>query len=389
MIKLEKKKFVLVIVLCCVVSLIAGSLIFAIGMKAAGYSLIGGKDARRMEKIVSRYGKLYDMQTKLNSQGYYKVSLNKEMNAMYKALFKSVGDEYTEYMTKQETKSWNSYLNGTFSGIGVVFSKNSDGVYQIVQVLDNSPAKKAGLKAGDQILSVNGKTYKSMESMAKKIRGKAGTGVKLKIRRSGTVKTVSVIRGEVEEQSVYSRRMKGNIGYIYISSFSQDTYKEFNSALKKFEAKNVKGVVIDLRNNGGGYMDQGLKVADRLLPEGTITYMKNRAGKKTYYNSDENCTKLKYVLLVNQYTASSSEIVTAAVKDNHGGKIVGVTTYGKGVVQSQYNYKDGSSFKMTVYQYFSPKGHVINKKGVRPDKVVKLSRSGTDNQYQEAASLLK
>lgn len=389
MIKLEKKKFVLVIVLCCVVSLIAGSLIFAIGMKAAGYSLIGGKDARRMEKIVSRYGKLYDMQTKLNSQGYYKVSLNKEMNAMYKALFKSVGDEYTEYMTKQETKSWNSYLNGTFSGIGVVFSKNSDGVYQIVQVLDNSPAKKAGLKAGDQILSVNGKTYKSMETMAKKIRGKAGTGVKLKIRRSGTVKTVSVIRGEVEEQSVYSRRMNGNIGYIYISSFSQDTYKEFNSALKKFEAKNVKGVVIDLRNNGGGYMDQGLKVADRLLPEGTITYMKNRAGKKTYYNSDENCTKLKYVLLVNQYTASSSEIVAAAVKDNHGGKIVGVTTYGKGVVQSQYNYKDGSSFKMTVYQYFSPKGHVINKKGVRPDKVVKLSRSGTDNQYQEAASLLK
>lgn len=389
MIKLEKKKFVLVIVLCCVVSLIAGSLIFVLGMKAAGYSLIGGKSAERMEKIVSRYGKLYDMQTKLNSQGYYKVSLNKEMNAMYKALFKSVGDEYTEYMTKQETKSWNSYLNGTFSGIGVVFSKNSDGVYQIVQVLDNSPAKKAGLKAGDQILSVNGKTYKSMETMAKKIRGKAGTGVKLKIRRSGTVKTVSVIRGEVEEQSVYSRRMKGNIGYIYISSFSQDTYKEFNSALKKFEAKNVKGVVIDLRNNGGGYMDQGLKVADRLLPEGTITYMKNRAGKKTYYNSDENCTKLKYVLLVNQYTASSSEIVTAAVKDNHGGKIVGVTTYGKGVVQSQYNYKDGSSFKMTVYQYFSPKGHVINKKGVRPDKVVKLSRSGTDNQYQEAASLLK
>ncbi|MGI6212230.1 MAG: S41 family peptidase [Anaerovoracaceae bacterium] len=389
MIKLEKKKFVLVIVLCCVVSLIAGSLIFVLGMKAAGYSLIGGKSAERMEKIVSRYGKLYDMQTKLNNQGYYKVSLNKEMNAMYKALFKSVGDEYTEYMTKQETKSWNSYLNGTFSGIGVVFSKNSDGVYQIVQVLDNSPAKKAGLKAGDQILSVNGKTYKSMETMAKKIRGKAGTGVKLKIRRSGTVKTVSVIRGEVEEQSVYSRRMKGNIGYIYISSFSQDTYKEFNTALKKFEAKNVKGVVIDLRNNGGGYMDQGLKVADRLLPEGTITYMKNRAGKKTYYNSDENCTKLKYVLLVNQYTASSSEIVTAAVKDNHGGKIVGVTTYGKGVVQSQYNYKDGSSFKMTVYQYFSPKGHVINKKGVRPDKVVKLSRSGTDNQYQEAASLLK
>ena len=148
--------------------------------------------------------------------------------------------------------------------------------------------------------------------------------------------------------------------------------------------------VIDLRDNGGGYIDEGMEIADRLLKEGTITYMEDVKGKRKYFNSDEKATKIKYTVLVNENTASTSEILTAAIKDNNGGKIVGSKTFGKGIVQETTKFKDGSSLKLTVLRYFSPKGKVIHKKGIKPDVEVKFDpSSGTDNQLEMAKSLLK
>lgn len=385
----SKKQFARLIILIVVLTVLATTVFFLLAMRLRGISLVASDTAAQAEKIVKKYGKLYEMQEKFNKEGYFKVSEKKEMDAMYKALLKTAGDPYTEYMTKTETEKWNSALNGTFSGIGIVFGRNSSGSYSVIRVIKDSPAEEAGMKAGDHIIKVNGKTYKDMNKMAEAIRGKKGSSVKLEYSRGGAVKTVSIVRGEVAEESVYSEKLKGNIGHIWISSFSQNTYKEFDTELKSMENSGIKGVIIDLRNNGGGYADQGIQVADRLLPQCTITYMEDRNGKKKYYNSKEGATKLKYVLLVNENTASASEIVSAAVKDNHGGSLVGTTTYGKGVVQGQYNYKDGSSMKMTIYQYFSPKGHAINKKGVKPDYPVKLKSGRGDLQLEKAASLLQ
>jgi carboxyl-terminal processing protease len=390
MIKIKKSRFVIIIVCTVMATLLAVGAGFFVFAKANDVTLVNATKYSKMEKIANRYSKLYALQNEINQNGLWKISQTKQMNAIYKGLFNSLGDQYSEYMTKAEAKKWDSYVNGTFYGIGVSFSKNDKGDFVVLKVFQDSPAEAAGLKKGDQILKVNGKTYKSADALGKAIRGKEGTKVELSIKRSGTTKNVSITRGEVTENSVYSSVLKGKIGYIWISSFSQNTADEFKTELKSMESKNVKGLVIDIRENGGGYTDQGIEIADMLLPEGTITYMEDRNGKKTYYNSKEGRTKLKYVLLVDGNTASTSEILASAIKDNKGGKLVGTTTFGKGIVQEEKSFKDGSAFKLTIYQYFSPKGNKIHKVGVKPDYQVKLkSGSTTDYQLQKALQLLK
>jgi C-terminal peptidase (prc) len=390
MIKIKKSRFILIIVSVIIATLVVTGVGLYIFSAVNDVTIVNKSNYTKMEKISKKYAKLYSIQNAINTKGLWKVSEAKQMNAIYKGLVNSLDDEYSVYMTKSEAKKWNSYVNGTFYGIGVSFSKDDKGHFVIFKVFADSPAKNAGLKSGDRILKVNGKTYKSSDAIAKAIRGKEGTSVSVTYSRGGVTKTKKIIRAELAEDSVYSSVLKGNIGYIWISAFSENTASEFKTELKAMENKNVKGLVIDIRENGGGYTEQGIKIADMLLPEGTITYMQDKNGKKTYYNSKESCTKLKYVLLVDGNTASTSEILAAAIKDNKGGKLVGTTTYGKGIVQGEYSFKDGSALKLTIYQYFSPNGHKIHKIGVKPNYVVKLkSGSKTDYQLKKAIELLK
>ena len=390
MIKTEKKKLIFVIICTVILTLLAAGAGFLAFCKISGMVFVNSGTYRRDAAIAEKYSKLYTIQKKINTNGYYKVSETKQMNAMYKALVKSVGDKYSVYFTAKEAKEWDNYVNGTFYGIGIVFSEDEDGNYVINDVMDESPAKSAGLKKNDIIRKVDGKTFPSTTELKKAITGKQGTRVKVTYERGGAEKTVSIIRGEVREITVKGTMLKGKIGYIRISSFAEKTAEEFKTELKALEKKNPKGVIIDIRANGGGYANQGIEIADMLLPEGTITYVKDRNGKKTYFNSDESCTRLKYVLLVDGNTASTSELLAAAVEYNSGGKLVGATTFGKGIMQAEYPFRDGSALKLTTHQYFSPKGHRINGKGVRPDYVVKLKSSDTtDRQLQKAMDLLK
>lgn len=390
MIKTEKRKMIRVIVCTVILTLLAAGAGFLAFCKIGGMAFVNSDTYRWNAAIAEKYSKLYTIQKKINTNGYYKVSETKQMNAMYKALVKSVGDKYSVYFTAREAKEWDNYVNGTFYGIGIVFSEDEDGNYVINDVMDESPAKSEGLKKNDIIRKVDGKTYPGTTELKKAITGKQGTRVKVTYERGGVEKTVSIIRGEVREITVKGTMLKGKIGYIRISSFAEKTAEEFKTELKALEKKNPKGVIIDIRANGGGYANQGIEIADMLLPEGTITYVRDRNGKKTYFNSDESSTRLKYVLLVDGNTASTSELLAAAVKDNRGGKLVGVTTFGKGIMQAEYPFRDGSALKLTTHQYFSPKGHQINGKGVRPDYVVKLKSSDTtDRQLQKAMDLLK
>lgn len=217
------------------------------------------------------------------------------------------------------------------------------------------------------------------------MRGRQGTTVQLVVLRKNKYLEFNVRRAKIVNNTVTEKILEGNIGYIKITAFENKTAEAFTGALERMEKKGVKGLIVDLRDNGGGLVNAGVGVADKLLGKGLITFTKDKYGNKQYYKSDAGKTRLPYVVLVNENTASASEIISAAIKDLGPGKIVGVRTYGKGVIQISQPVGDGSGLKLTIMQYFSPKGNVIHKKGVKPDYEVK----GRQNQLKKAIQLLK
>lgn len=361
-----------------------------IGAKLGNWFIVRGDEQGVIKAISKEYSNLPQILNLIDKKSIFKFNDKKAKDAALKAIVASLGDEYSEYLTKKETAAWESYLNGEFSGIGISFQKNDNGEYQVTEVFKNSPAENAGIKSGDIILKVDGKLYDTSEEMSEHIRGKNGTKVELVLRRDNKEINATMTRETVKEKTVYGKVLDDGSGYILIKSFEEGTSEEFETELSAFEKQGVKSMIIDLRDNGGGYIDEGIKIADRLLKEGTITYMEDVNGKRKYYNSDEKATKIKYVVLVNENTASTSEILTAAIKDNKGGKIVGTKTFGKGIVQETTKFKDGSSLKLTVLRYFSPKGKVIHKKGIVPDVKVELDvNASVDNQLKMAQTVLK
>ena len=361
-----------------------------IGAKLGNWFIVRGDEQGVIKAISKEYSNLPQILNLIDKKSIFKFNDKKAKDAALKAIVASLGDEYSEYQTKKENAAWERYLNGAFSGIGISFQKNDNGEYQVTEVFKNSPAENAGIKSGDIILKVDGKLYDTSEEMSEHIRGKNGTKVELVLRRDNKEINATMTRETVKEKTVDGKVLDDGSGYILIKSFEEGTSEEFETELSAFEKQGVKSMSIDLRDNGGGYIDEGIKIADRLLKEGTITYMEDVNGKRKYYNSDEKATKIKYVVLVNENTASTSEILTAAIKDNKGGKIVGTKTFGKGIVQETTKFKDGSSLKLTVLRYFSPKGKVIHKKGIVPDVKVDLDvNAGVDNQLKMAQTVLK
>ncbi|MFR7989236.1 MAG: S41 family peptidase [Anaerovoracaceae bacterium] len=390
MIKMKRKKFILLIVSVVIATLFLASAAFFILSGAKGFVLVGKSDFDTMSEISERYAKLYAMQEMVNDQFLWETDEEEQMNAIYKALIDSLGDKYSVYMDKEEYANWNNYVNGTFTGVGITFAEDDEGNFVITDILNGGPADSAGLKEDDILLTVDGKSYDDSEEMASHLRGKEGTEVKVTYRRGSREREVSLVRAEVEQPSVYGSTIDGDYGYIRITAFEKSTAEQFRKELAGLENKNVKGLIVDLRDNPGGLMDQGIEVADMLLPECTITHTEDKNGKTEYYNSDESCTKLKYAVLINENTASASEIVAAAIKDNQGGPLIGTTTFGKGIIQGSMEFKDETALKLTIMQYLSPEGNQINGVGVKPDYKVKMSQDGKkDSQLRKALNLLK
>ncbi len=389
MIKMKKRRFILLIAGVVIATLLAATAGFFVVSQATGMALISREDYNTLSDIGTRYGKLYTLQRAVEDQFLWDVDQDKQMDAVYKALMESLDDKYSEYMSKEDYAEWQNYIQGVFTGVGVVFSQEKSGDFVISKIMSGGPADSAGIKAGDVLLKVDGKAYDDADQMAMHLRGKEGTSVKVTYRRGSKTREAELVRAQVEEPSVYAETIDKQYGYIRISAFESGTAEQFKRELDEFETRGVKGLVLDLRGNGGGLVDAGVEIADMLLPECTITHTEDKAGKTKYYNSDEACTGLKYVVLVDGYSASTSEIVAAAIKDNKGGKLVGTTTYGKGIIQGTIQFKDGSAVKLTIQQYFSPKDHKIHGVGVKPDYEVKLSeKDKTDRQLAKALEIL-
>ena len=340
-----------------------------------------------MKETYERFDKLEDLYETIDSSYYKEIDEQDLIDGACKGLVSGLDDPYSSYMTKDEYDSWKVSATGEYSGIGVTFSQDKNDNYVIVGITKNSPAERAGLEVGDYILKVDDKTYEDMDVMAEAIRGEAGSKVKINYLRDDDDKEVTITREKITEESVSYKMLDGDIGYIQLSSFISSSAEDFSDALEALEKKGAKGLILDLRDNGGGLVEQCIEIADEFLDEGVVTYVKDKNGKKKEYKAEDGKTDLKTVVLVNGNSASCSEILAGALKDN-GCKLVGEKTFGKGVIQSTAALDDGSALKLTVMQYFSPKGNAIQDKGIKPNYEVKNPKnSDTDKQLQKAQSL--
>ncbi|TLS50607.1 PDZ domain-containing protein [Paenibacillus antri] len=289
-------------------------------------------------------------------------------------LVQALEDPYSEYLNAEEVASFSEHINSTFTGIGAEVALQ-DGKIVVVSPIKNSPAERAGLMAGDVILSVNGESLQGLDltKAVEKIRGPKGTQAKLQIQRkdSASVMDIIVVRDDISLETVEGSMLEDGIGLIGIRQFAVNTGERFAEELKKLEDQGMKGLVIDVRNNPGGVVQAVQSIAEAFVPEGkTIMHLEYRDGKREKTTSKGKGKNYPIVVLINEGSASASEILGAAIQESAGGKLVGQTTFGKGLVQSTVKLNDGSGVKLTIAKWLTPDGDTIHETGIKPDIVV-------------------
>lgn len=336
-----------------------------------------------------RYAKYKALEQSIKREFYKKPDEKKLEDATYKGLFSGLDDVYSAYYTADEMKQLLEVATGKYVGIGfVVGADKATGAIRVESVMNNSPAKESGVKKGDLVVAVNGKKYSYMEMdiAVKNIRGPENTSVKITFLRDGKKVDKTITRKEIKIVSIESKMLEDKIGYINIKSFEEETAEDFRKALASLEAQGMKALIIDVRDDGGGLLTVVEDICDRILGKAVIVYTKDRQGKKEYLkSSDKEKIDKPIVVLTNRSSASASEILTGAVLDNKAGISIGETTYGKGLVQGMLKLKDGSGYKLTTAQYFTPNGNYIDKKGIKPTIEVK----DKDQQLPKAIEYLK
>jgi carboxyl-terminal processing protease len=327
-----------------------------------------------------------------------KLTVNQLVDGLKEGLADAANDPYTQYFTAKEAQQFDNELNNTFSGIGAELGKDANDNLVVVAPIKGYPAARAGLKAKDIIASVNGKTTQGMsiDQAVTIIRGKKGTTVKLQIIRDSKQLDFTITRQDIKLPSVTSKVLDGNIGYIQISTFGDDTAELVNKAAAKFQQAHVKGVVLDLRGNPGGLLPAAVSVSSQWLPEDTLILQEKKGATVVdQFNSqgEHRLVGVPTVVLMNSGSASASEITAGALHDNKAAYIIGEKSFGKGVVQQLINFDDGSELKVTVASWYRPNGQNINKKGIKPEKMVVLTyadaQKGIDTQKNAALDYLK
>lgn len=325
------------------------------------------------------------------------IDTDKLAEGIYSGYTSALGDKYTVYYDEDETKALMESTSGTFSGVGATLTKDADtGYATIVNVYEDSPAEKAGLKAGDILEKIDDHEVgdEQLDTVVSWIKGEKGTDVKITVLRDGEELELTATRDTIEVKTVSYEMKENQIGYIRVSEFDTVTYDQFKEALDDLEKQGMQGLIVDLRNNPGGSLDTVTNMLRLLLPEGTIVSTKDKNGKIDEITCDGTHEfKKPMAVLVNQYSASASEIFSGAVQDYGTAKIVGVTTYGKGVVQQLMDLGDGTCLKVTIAEYYTPNGRSINGKGVEPDVEVEYQydeeNPKADNQLDQALSTVQ
>lgn len=360
--------------------------------------LSGGKNYRLLSKDLNKFVDAY--QTILKNYPD-KLDTSKLVESAIEGMMSSIGDKYTTYNDVDGATTFNETVSGTYEGIGCLVTTTENSI-QIIEVFDDSPASKAGLKEKDIIKKIDGQDFsdKTSSDMANYIKESDKKEIKITIQRDSEEKEVKLKRQKLEVPTVTTKVYENNdkkIGYIDISIFSSVTDKQFKEKLKELEKKEIDGLIIDVRDNNGGYLNVVTNIASSLLKKGDIIYKLEKSNKKVETKKDTTKEKRTYpiAVLVNAGSASASEILASAIKESYKGFVVGTNTYGKGTVQQTMNLEDGSMIKYTIENWLTPNGNWINEVGVTPTNVVELDEiyyqkpiSENDNQLQEAINLV-
>lgn len=331
-----------------------------------------------------------------NYYGFDSISEKDLVAGMIKGFVDALGDKHSEYFNLDETKKFNETLSGDFEGIGAVIEKNDFGV-AVGRIIAGSPAKDVGILSGDIITKANGEELKglNLNDAVAKIRGPAGTKVELEIIRPGQKEIInkSVTRQKIQIPSVDGKMIDGaNIGYIALSIFGEKTADDFEKILRDLLAKNANGIIIDLRDNGGGYLEAAVSILSNFVEKDKVlvtTKEKNPLLNRSYFSYGSDIKQVPIVLLVNENSASASEITAGALRDYGLAILVGTKTYGKGSVQQPFNLSDGSELKVTIAKWYTPKDYGIDKVGITPDIEVKYEKEDFEKKYDRQLEVAK
>jgi len=402
-----RKRFVSGILVGCMVSLfiLAGIYVFWGFMYGFGSPFgIGAGSAADSGELLNdeTLGKIEALEDVIDTY-YYKTDVDKEEEAigMYKGLMDSLGDPYSVYYTEEELNDLMTDTAGIYYGIGAYVSLDEDmNLPRISGVMPGTPAERAELMTDDIIYEVDKESTQGLklDEVVSLIKGPEGTTVHLTLLRGSKMEEieVDVERSAVEVPTVNTKLLgeKENIGYLQITEFDDITPDQFTEGMAELRESNIEGLIIDLRSNPGGSLQAVCDIARQILPKGIIVYTVDRNGEREDYTCDgEHEIDIPVVVLVNQYSASASEILSGAIKDYKLGKLVGMTTFGKGIVQRVFDLKDGTAVKLTVSNYYTPNGNNIHGIGIEPDVEVEYdadayAKDKTDNQLEKAVEVM-
>ena len=398
--KFKTYKIVMLIILVAFITF----LITSIGMyqyftnDGFGKSLIAeSQENKELVETLDKYRKIIDK--------YYLGDIDEEKlkEGAIAGYVEGLGDEYTEYISKDDMADYMADTTGNFVGIGIYMVQNTEvNKIMVLAPIKGSPAEKAGILPGDYIISVDGVSYtgEEMTKASNEIKGEAGSTVKIQILRGEKTLDFELTRENIKVNPVEGEVLEGNIGYIEFSSFDEGTADEFKTKFEELQAKGITSLIIDLRNNGGGIVDEALEIANYILDKNSvILYEVNKNNEETEEKTtDDPIINMPIVVLTNGNTASSSEILAGALKDHKKATIVGEKTYGKGVIQQLLTLQDGSGLKITSEKYLTPNRTEINKIGIEPDETVELPEDlinvlniekDQDTQLKKAIEILK
>ena len=351
-------------------------------------------------------GKVQKIERFIDSYYLDEINPDQMADSIYKGVVAGLGDEYAAYYTREEYQTITEKTSGTYCGIGAYVTQNTEtGAITIVKPIADGPAEKAGLQAEDIIYDNdrNKVTGEDLSEVLARIKGEAGTDVTLQILRGGESDYLdfTLTRAEIKDDTVSSRMLTDQIAYIAVSSFEEVTTEQFGAALESLQGQGMQALIIDLRDNGGGLLNTAVQMLDQMLPKGLVVYTEDKKGiAEKFYAEDDDEITVPVAILVNGNSASASEVFSGAMQDEGKAKLIGTTTFGKGIVQTIFDLEDGSALKMTTSKYFTPKGRNIHGAGLKPDIIVELDKntlqqkdaSGQekpDNQMQAAIDYLQ
>ena len=391
------KFFIILVIVICVVAIAATATTKYLLLKVLKeeFSItkeeMGEDEVQNIDSIAKT---LRSFRSMIDRSYIGEIDESKMMEETIKGYINGLGDEYSEYFTKKEWEDFEASALGNYVGIGIYMSQDKNGNVVVVSPIKGTPAEEAGIKTEDIIVEVDGESVvgENTDVVATKIKGEPGTKVNIKILRGSEYIDYEIERKEIKVYHVESKMLENNIGYIELITFDDGCADEIKEAYMNLKNQGAKKIILDLRYNTGGLVEESLEIADMIIPKDKtlLITVDSKDNKEISKSKQDVLIDCDVVVLVNEYSASASEILTGALKDNGEAIIVGTKTYGKGVIQNVYMLQDGSALKLTVNEYFTPNETKINKIGIEPDYEVELDDEVEgDEQLNKAIELLK